>query len=128
MSDKAAVEVGSVDEFETGRSRVVKVDGRDLAIVRWGEQWFALRTTCPHQAAPLHLGTVGPRIVGGDIVGEPEVEDSRPVIACPWHGWEFSLEDGRAICDRTTRVATYPVNVRAGHVYVDMGRRGGKAE
>ena len=32
-------------------------------------------------------------------------------VICTWHGWRFSLEDGRFVDSKKTRVATYPVRV-----------------
>ncbi|SRR5260221_4308221 len=123
MLADSLVEVGTVDEFPEGCIRVVKAARRELGVVRWAGSWFALRTTCPHQAASLGMGTVSAKIIAGEKVGEPDVEEVAPVIACPWHAWEFDLHDGRALCDPKARVATYPVTIQSGRVYVDLGKK-----
>lgn len=45
---------------------------------------FALKDVCPHRAAPLSGG----RLI--DLEG-------KPAIACPYHGWSFSVADGRCL-------------------------------
>jgi len=52
-----------------------------------------------------------------------DVDDETPVIACPWHGWEFELEGGRALWDDSYAVKTIPVRVVDGRVLLEVGKR-----
>ena len=45
--------------------------------------------------------------------------DAAPVIACPWHGWEFDVESGEAVWNPSQRIRTYPVDIAGGRVLVD---------
>jgi nitrite reductase/ring-hydroxylating ferredoxin subunit len=63
------------------------------------------------------------RVEGSQQIGELDVFEDDPVLICPWHGWEFRLHGGQCLTDAKLRVGTYPVEVRAGKVYVDLGRR-----
>jgi nitrite reductase/ring-hydroxylating ferredoxin subunit len=47
--------------------------------------------------------------------------DAAPVIACPWHGWEFDVGTGEAIWDPAVRVRTFPVEIVADRVLIEIG-------
>jgi nitrite reductase (NADH) small subunit len=49
-----------------------------------------------------------------------ELADATPVIACPWHGWEFDVRTGVSLWDDHYRVRTYPAHVSNGRVLVDL--------
>jgi nitrite reductase/ring-hydroxylating ferredoxin subunit len=53
--------------------------------------------------------------------GVLEYDSDRLVLSCPWHGWEFDVETGRAIWDESYRAKTYATTVRDGRVLVEIG-------
>jgi nitrite reductase/ring-hydroxylating ferredoxin subunit len=56
--------------------------------------------------------------------GEYSYSDEQAVLACPWHRWEFSLQDGSSVGAVTKkRLVVYEVEVEDGEVYVKL--RGG---
>jgi len=115
------VAVCRLDELADATLTAVRAGGRELVLVRHGDQVYALRNVCPHQGARLSDGvlTCG-RAAGG--VGEHQAIKSGRTIRCPWHNWEFDAADGTAAHDpRRVRVATYPVSIEAGEVVVDVG-------
>lgn len=75
---------GKLTRSRLGRASILLTlaDGRPLA--------FASR--CPHQGADLVAGKVVDHIIAdaGCLVADP----SRPVLRCPWHGFEFDLLTG----------------------------------
>jgi nitrite reductase/ring-hydroxylating ferredoxin subunit len=110
--------LGPIDEFPPGSRRILDVDGRSIGVLNVDGRLYALRNRCPHQGAPLCLGAVGP-LLTASRPGEYAVGDV-DVIRCPWHGWEFTLADGRAWVEPDkTRVRTYPVEVREGLVVLE---------
>jgi nitrite reductase/ring-hydroxylating ferredoxin subunit len=117
------VDVGRLDEFDDGDVRIVPVDGREIGIVRWADKVFALANLCAHQRGPLCRGRVAPRLQASEP-GTLELGPGTPVIACPWHGWEFDVRTGLALWDERYRVRTYAARVVGGRVVVDVGRRG----
>jgi nitrite reductase/ring-hydroxylating ferredoxin subunit len=114
-------DVCEVDELEPGVVRVVELDGRpNVGVLRVRDgQLLAFGLMCPHKGGPLEKGQVrlglssrGP----GDRLLDPE----HCVLACPWHKWEFSLEDGRALFDKRRRLIMYPTVVNAGRVQLQL--------
>ncbi len=100
----------------TGRL-LARVGGREIGVLRLPDgSVAAIRNRCPHHGAPLCLGTVEPR-----LVGEPGrwADSGRPVLRCPWHGWEFDLASGVCPDEPSLRVAVYPVRVEGGRVLVE---------
>ena len=119
------IEVGSLDDFPPRTVTVVPAAGVEVGIVRWdGDEVYALRNVCPHALGPVCAGRLGPKIVAPR--GEPmglDVDESCPVIACAWHGWEFDVRTGQAVWpDARMRVRTYPARVEAGRVLVALDR------
>jgi 3-phenylpropionate/trans-cinnamate dioxygenase ferredoxin subunit len=103
--------VARLRELPVGSRRVVEVHGRSIGVFNIGGEFFALRNSCPHQAAPLCLG----RIMGTTFAEKPfELSYGREgeIIKCPWHGWEFDIKTGRSVFNpHRVRVRTYEVTV-----------------
>ena len=97
--------VAKVGEIPEGQGRVFEVDGRLIAVFQAGGEYYALDDACPHQGAQLSDGVVY------------DVDRS---VTCTWHGWRFSLEDGRHLEGSRCRVATYPVRVEGDAIQVGV--------
>jgi nitrite reductase (NADH) small subunit len=113
------VDVGAASEFSPGLPRIFEMGGKEVGVVRWGDRFFALRNHCPDQGGPLCAGSVR-SLLEADLDGSSvhlSLEESRPVIACPWHHYEFDLESGRELRGGR-RAITYQVEVKAGRVLV----------
>jgi nitrite reductase/ring-hydroxylating ferredoxin subunit len=116
------VDVGQLDDFRDGEVTIVVVNGREIGIVRWSDDFFALANRCAHQRGPLCRGTLSPRLESREP-GAMELARGAPVIACPWHGWEFDVRTGRAVWDEGYAVRTYPVQVENGRILLDLSPR-----
>ncbi len=105
--------VGLASEIPPGERRIVEVEGRSIGVFNVNGTYYALRNTCPHQAAPLCRGTVtGTTLPSkpGEYIWAREGE----IVRCPWHGWEFDITSGRSIFNpHRLRVKTYKVTVEA---------------
>jgi nitrite reductase/ring-hydroxylating ferredoxin subunit len=110
------VRVARVDELPEAVASPVRVDGRDLALVRFGGTVYAIRNRCPHMTIAFEGAPAIERATG--TVDEVEWEPD-PVIVCRWHQFEFSLLRGECLTNRSLRFATYEVDVRDGEVFVD---------
>jgi 3-phenylpropionate/trans-cinnamate dioxygenase ferredoxin subunit len=80
------------DELEPGSSRCFEVEGHKVAVVRCGDDLYAIGDTCSHAEVSLSEGEV--------LCDEREIE-------CWKHGSTFSLVDGQP----QTLPATQPVPV-----------------
>ena len=121
MSPAAPVEVGRLEDFVEGRMRRVRVGRHTVGLLAWGGRVYAFADRCPHMGAPMCDGRVLHRIDARED-GELERDTAAgPLVACPWHGWEFAVASGRAVVDPRQRVRTYRVDIDAdGHVLVDV--------
>lgn len=106
--------VSRVSELPPGERKIVEAEGRSIGVFNVHGTYYALRNVCPHQGAPLCLGSVqGTAAVSspGEYVWGREGE----ILRCPWHGWEFDLTTGSSIFNpHKTRVRRYEVTVAAG--------------
>jgi nitrite reductase/ring-hydroxylating ferredoxin subunit len=107
----SAYVVGRASEIPPGERKIVEVGGRSIGVFNVEGRYYALRNSCPHQGAPLCLGSI-----------QGTFEESRPgeyvwgregrILRCPWHGWEFDLTTGRSVFNpHRTRVRSYEVTV-----------------
>jgi nitrite reductase/ring-hydroxylating ferredoxin subunit len=116
------VAVGPVSDFTDRRFRIVNAGDREIGVLRWHDRFYAIHNRCPHQKGPVCRGIVSGRLAGA-APGSMDVDDETPVIACPWHGWEFELERGRALWDESYAVKTVPVRVVDGRVLLEVGKK-----
>jgi 3-phenylpropionate/trans-cinnamate dioxygenase ferredoxin component len=95
--------VGRADEVAKGSAMKVEVDGIDIAVVHADDdQFYAVRDECSHAAIPLSEG---------DIDG--------CTLECWLHGSRFDLRTGEPTgLPAVEPVATFPVEVRDGDIYV----------
>jgi len=103
--------VARLREFPPGSRRIVEVGGRSIGVFNVRGELLALRSSCPHQGAPLCLGIV----LGRTDASKPyelTYRDDQDVIKCPWHGWEFDIRTGRSVFNpHRVRVRSYEVTV-----------------
>jgi len=110
------VVVGRVTDFQDGDRKIVDVNGKSVGIFRVDGQFYAIRNRCPHQWGPLCLGDFAPRAVSSGP-GDVHMDDGPPLLACPWHGWEYDLATGQSFMGPGHGLApalTYDVNVLPG--------------
>jgi nitrite reductase/ring-hydroxylating ferredoxin subunit len=122
------IDVGSEDSFDDGVVKLARVGAHEVGVVRWDGRFYAIRNICPHQFGPVCNGHVRPLLVAsGTGPRDLSCDASRPVITCPWHGWEFYVDSGSAVWNPGYRVRTYGVQVSGGRVYVNasVDRAGG---
>jgi NAD(P)H-dependent nitrite reductase small subunit len=88
--------VGKVDEFVSGKAVAVQAGRRAIAVFRVGNDFFAISNVCPHKGASLCDG---------------EVLIQERVVRCPWHHWNWQLDDGKLESDPRQSVRVYEVAV-----------------
>ena len=99
----------SLSELTDAEPLAVTVDDVDVAVVRSGDEVFAIRDECSHSAIPLSEGDV-----------------DHCHVECWLHGSRFDVRTGKPTgLPATEPVATFPVDVRpnpdgTADVYVDV--------
>jgi nitrite reductase (NADH) small subunit len=119
-----AVRVALAD-LPPSASTTVRVFGTTVAIFNVGSRLFAVSNNCPHQSGPLCHG----RVSGTCLASRPQEYryglEGR-VLTCAWYGWEFDIESGRAVFDKSVRAKTYETRVAEGRVVLIRRHRGEK--
>ena len=99
-----AVRVGALDQFQEGKAHRVEAAGHVIALVRLGDDVYAIGDRCSHQDISLSEGDV--------LADECTLE-------CWKHGSAFSLETGEPTSLPATRpVPVYEARVVDGEVEV----------
>ena len=94
----------AVAEIPDDEALGVTLGRYDVALARHGDEVFALQDQCSHAAVSLSEG---------------EVADG--TVECWLHGSRFDLRTGKPTgLPATEPVATFPVEVRDGDIYVDI--------
>jgi nitrite reductase/ring-hydroxylating ferredoxin subunit len=93
--ERMKVVVGKVSDFGNGDRKIVDVNGKSIGVFRIDDRFYAIRNRCPHQFGPLCVGSLAQRAVS-DGPGDVRMDDGPPLIACPWHGWEYDLATGQS--------------------------------
>lgn len=97
--------IGRVEDIPRQGARCVKNGEMTIAVFRTSDdQVFAMEDRCPHKNGPLSQGIV-----------------HAGCVTCPLHNWVISLESGEAQGADEGRVATFPVKVEDGEVYLNIG-------
>jgi 3-phenylpropionate/trans-cinnamate dioxygenase ferredoxin subunit len=82
---------------------VVEVNGKEIALIHTGGQFYALQNECTHAAYPIGEG---------DLVAENVVE-------CPGHGSQFNVQTGDVVSGPADEpLETFEVEVVDGMVRV----------
>jgi len=94
----------ALDEVVDGKPLAVTVGDVDVAVVRDGDDFYAIRDECSHAAIPLSEG---------DLEG--------CLIECWLHGSTFDLRTGRpTTLPAFEPVPIYPVRVEGEELHVDV--------
>ena len=93
-----------LDELSPGSARRFEIPGHRIAVVRIGDDVYAIGDRCSHANVSL---------------AEGEIHDDDKTIECWKHGSEFSLESGAPLTLPATKpVPTYDARVEDGEIVV----------
>jgi nitrite reductase (NADH) small subunit len=93
-----AVPSGKSRSFSMRNAKGAKIE---VAVFNIDGKYYAISNTCKHEGGPLNQG-----ILKGKIV------------TCPWHGWKYSVINGKAPHKGGDSVDSYETKVRNGELYV----------
>ena len=105
------VKVAARSDVVDGKPRAVRVEGHSIALFEHEGTVYATDNQCPHMGYPLVRGRV-----------------RKGVLSCDWHGWSYDMEGGGCFTGGCDDLATFPVEVRNGDIYIDVGSGGKKRD
>lgn len=80
----------------------VTVLGRNVLLVKYGGQVYALGSYCPHMGCDLTKGVL-----------------KENILVCPCHGWSFDVTNGEYQTNKHIKLLTFECKVENGDVYVN---------
>ncbi|NTV99131.1 MAG: Rieske 2Fe-2S domain-containing protein [Chlorobiaceae bacterium] len=93
-------------ELPENTHKSVRAGERKYALFHYDGKITALDHACLHKGGDLGQGLV------------QTLEDGKRYVACPWHGWQYSLNDGMAPHGYSDRQALYDVKIEEGYILV----------
>lgn len=101
---EAWTDVCPISEFGPGSTRVVYLDGRQIALFNVHDRLYAISNRCSHARGPLSEG---------------QLDESDCTVTCPWHYARYDLATGQVVDGvASAPVESYQVEVRDGVIRV----------
>lgn len=120
----AEAKAGRVEEFADRQLRVRVIEGREVGIVRIGDEFHAWENRCAHAGGPVCQGRLMPRVeerLGEDRASQGQCFSATQVnIVCPWHGYEFDARTGAHQGDARLKLRRFPLRVIEGDLLVTV--------
>ena len=90
-------------DLEIGKSAIIEVGDKEIALFNYKGNFYAIDNTCPHRGSPL---------------GEGRIEEG--ILICPGHEWRFELKSGW--CPQNPELSTevYPIKVHDEKIYMRL--------
>jgi nitrite reductase/ring-hydroxylating ferredoxin subunit/DMSO/TMAO reductase YedYZ heme-binding membrane subunit len=97
------VALGDLADFTEGRAIIgAGAAGERIAVFKFRGKLSALSNVCSHQGGPVGEGKV--------VLG---------LVTCPWHGYQYRLEDGCSPPPFKERIRKYRVRLDGSRIWVD---------
>jgi nitrite reductase (NADH) small subunit len=105
---KVWFKAGTTSDFVADGGNCIKYKNKQIAVFNFERrnEWYACQNLCPHK---LEM------VLSRGMIGSA---DEIPKIACPLHKKTFSLVDGSNLNGDDLKIATYPVKIVDGEVFV----------
>jgi 3-phenylpropionate/trans-cinnamate dioxygenase ferredoxin subunit len=99
------IDAGATADLHNGEAISIPVGRRMIAVVRSGDEYFAIEDVCTHDGAEL---------TGGEVEGTE--------IICPRHGARFCLRTGQALSPPAYEpVRVFETKISDGRLWVHSG-------
>jgi 3-phenylpropionate/trans-cinnamate dioxygenase ferredoxin component len=99
------IDAGPTADLHSGEAISIPVDRCMIAVVRSGDEYFAIEDVCTHDGAEL---------TGGEVEGAE--------IICPRHGARFCLRTGQALSPPAYEpVRVFETKISDGRLWVRSG-------
>ncbi|MEX2639282.1 MAG: nitrite reductase small subunit NirD [Balneolales bacterium] len=107
------IKAAPVEKFPKNGGVCIKYNDLQIAVFNFSSrgEWYASQNLCPHKMEmALSRGLLGS-------------QTDLPKVACPYHKRAFSLETGECFNGEEDAIATFPVKVEQGFVYVGVNEQ-----
>jgi nitrite reductase/ring-hydroxylating ferredoxin subunit len=114
--------VGKISQLKNGDRKIVNTRQGEVGVFVEGGQFYAYSNICAHSGGPACEGLVMPLVV--DVIGEDKTyqgqifDENEMHFVCPWHGWEYKLEDGQCVGDPRRKLKKFEVIKRGDELFV----------
>jgi nitrite reductase/ring-hydroxylating ferredoxin subunit/uncharacterized membrane protein len=99
--------VAKRDDLQDGHMKLLRVNGRRIALARSGERYHAVDDGCTHRGGSL---------AGGVLIGA--------TVQCLWHGSQFDVRSGEVVCGPAKKgIRTFDVRLEKGDVLLRIPDR-----
>jgi len=95
------VEVAQLEQIAPGKSKLVYVEEKSIALFNIDGMIYAIDDSCLHQGSSLAQGKLNGKI-----------------LTCRAHGWKYDVTNGSLTLNPERRVASYAVQVVDGKIAV----------
>lgn len=105
--------VARVEDFPKNGGVCTEYNGLQVAVFNFTrrEEWYATQNMCPHK---------NQMILSRGMLGS---ENDEPKVACPFHKKTFSVKNGQNLSGDKCGLATYPVKIEDGFVFVGFSSK-----
>ncbi len=93
----------ALDDLKSAGRKVVKLDGKQIAVFWRDGEVYACNNRCPHEGFPLVEGTV----------------TDTCTLTCNWHNWKFDLANGNNLRDGD-KLRVYPTRIDGDRLMIDI--------
>jgi nitrite reductase/ring-hydroxylating ferredoxin subunit/multimeric flavodoxin WrbA len=100
----------TIEELPAGKSRQFVISNDkgakkiQIAVFNVDGKYYCVSNKCQHQGGPLSKGIL---------------DEKKKVVTCPWHGWKYSIINGKAPHEGGDSVDSYETKVIEDKLYVN---------
>jgi nitrite reductase/ring-hydroxylating ferredoxin subunit len=102
-------------DFETNNTKLVRVEGKQIALFKTNQGYRACDNCCPHEGYPLSQGSISEHSTS---VSENN-NAGNCILTCNWHNWKFDLNSGDNLFGGD-QLRTYPIEARDQDIWIDI--------
>ena len=93
--------IAEINQIPPGRSKLVMVNDKPVALFNINGKIFAWDNRCPHRGASLSDGNI-----------------SDSVIQCKYHLWQFDVEKACSIVNPSIKINVYEIEIKNGDIFI----------
>ena len=99
------IKILTLDQLPPDSSKIVMVKNAKVAVFNYNGKITAIGNACLHKGGPLGLGCVENKYGG-------------TYVTCPWHGWEYNIETGKAPEGYEDQQAVYEIKMEGEDILI----------